>query len=62
MSVAEFDAKIRPYLMHRVGDNRWEFRMLYAHIDRFYWLLKTDVRNAKFAKLEKLLDEDDELK
>ena len=59
MSVAEFDKAVRPYLMQRAGDLRWEVRFRLAHIQRFTWLLKKEVRKEKRAKIEQMLIEND---
>ena len=58
LSVTEYDTLVRPYMMQREGDLRWEFRMRFSHTDRFYWLLKPEVREAKHLKLKQLLKED----
>ena len=57
MTVAEFDKIIRPYLMGRAGDMRWEIRFRQVHLDRFAWLLKKDIRKEKQDKINQMLED-----
>ena len=46
-SAKDFDTICRPYMMERAGDKHWQYCFKNKHVDRFYWLLKPDVRVAK---------------
>lgn len=52
LGVHEMDEIMRPYLMDRGRDARWKYHMYKQQTERWYWLLKRDVREAKRVRLE----------